>query len=88
MQARVIKWKEGQPNENALQAALTLNAFVGANVMSFYEVTTSLDTTKEIIMELEATIDTIKEDVSSEFRKEATTTEQSNREELARQLKL
>jgi hypothetical protein len=81
--------KQGpDPKDNALQASSTLNAFVGANVMSVYEVTTTLDTTKVRIVELEASIDTIKENVASEFRKEATTTEQSHREELERQLKL
>jgi len=84
-----MRWKPGpDPNDNALQASSTLNSFIGANVMSVYEVKTTLDTTKERIVELEASIDTIKEDVASEFKKEATTTEHSHREELARQLKL
>jgi hypothetical protein len=40
---RVIKWKAGpDPKDNAIQAASTLNAFAGENVMLVYEVAEAL----------------------------------------------
>jgi hypothetical protein len=72
---RNIKWKAGpDPKENAIQAASTLNAFVGANVMLVYEVAEALDMSKARVVELEVSMDTIRDNVASEFRKEAMTT--------------
>ena len=62
------------PNITHYKQPQRLKTFVCANVMLIYEVTTSLDATKTRIVELEVSIDTIKEDASNEFRKEATTT--------------
>jgi hypothetical protein len=67
---RVINWKKGHgPKYNALQKASTLNAFVGANFLSVYDVTGSLDTAKTRIVEIEANMRIIKDTLTNEFRK-------------------
>jgi hypothetical protein len=61
---RSIKWKAGPyPKENAIHETSSLNAFTGANVMSVYEVREALDISKERVVELEAAMDTIKDNL-------------------------
>jgi len=80
---RSIKWKEiPDPKENKIQESLTFNAFIGANVMLIYEVEEALDMSKERVVELEASMDTIRDNVANEFRKESMTTECLHHEEL------
>jgi hypothetical protein len=51
---RSIKWKVGKdPKENVIQTTSTLNAFVGANVMSVYEIGEALDVSRARVVELE-----------------------------------
>jgi hypothetical protein len=59
-------------------------SFGGANVMSVYEVTGALDSTKTRIVELEANMRTIKDTLTNEFRKEVVEAKRVHREEMLR----
>jgi hypothetical protein len=86
---RNIKWKAfPNPKDNVIQTTSILNDFVGANSMSVYEMAEALDIAKLIITELEDSIDTIKNTISDEFRKEAMEVELVHKEETQRQLQL
>jgi hypothetical protein len=70
MSERNIKWKAGpDPKENVIHATSTLNVFTGENVMSVYEVAEALDMSKERVVELDVSMDTIRDNVASEFIK-------------------
>jgi hypothetical protein len=69
---RNIKWKaRPNPKDNVIQATLSLNSFVDVNIVLVYEFTGALDTTKSRVTELETTLDTIKDTMAHESRKEA-----------------
>jgi len=69
---RIIKWMAGpNPKENAIHAASALSAFVGANVISYYEVAEALDMSKVGVDEIEVAMDTIRDNVANDFKKEA-----------------
>jgi hypothetical protein len=51
---RILEWKVGpDPEENAVQAASTLNTFAGLNASSVLEVTNALNTARTWVTELE-----------------------------------
>jgi hypothetical protein len=63
---RSIKWKVWPDvKDNTLQEASELSTFAGVNIVLFHEVVVSLDATKSRIAELEMTLVTIKEYISS-----------------------
>jgi hypothetical protein len=75
MYERNIEWKAcPNPKENAMHASSFLTVFIGANVMSVYEVAEALDISKERVAKLYVSMDTIRDNVASEFRKDAMTT--------------
>jgi hypothetical protein len=57
------------------------------NIVSVHEVTGALDATKSRVTELEMTLETIKETMASEHRKEIQQTKKIHEEELERWLK-
>jgi len=78
---RSIKWKEGKyPKKNAIQTTSTLNAIACANSMLIYEIGEALDISRSGVLELEATTNTIRESLASDFNKESSTTKQLQKE--------
>jgi hypothetical protein len=71
-----------------IQTTSTLNAFTGANVMSMYEVAEALDISRTRVVELEASMNTIKERLASEFKKEVDMAEKLHRDEVQKELQL
>jgi hypothetical protein len=74
--------------EYAIKKTLVPNAFVGANAKLVYEVAEALDISRAKVDELEATMNTIIDSLTNEFKREANTTEYLHKEELQRELQL
>jgi hypothetical protein len=68
--------------------ASTLSAFVGVNIVSVHEVAGALDTTKSRVTELDTSLETIKDTMESESRKEALEIEWIHRDEIQKQLQI
>jgi hypothetical protein len=86
---RNIKWKAGQTlRKMKYIIASSLNAFAGANAMSVYELGEALDISRARVVELEGALNTIKDSLDDEFRKEANTAEQLHKEEMQKDLQL
>jgi hypothetical protein len=58
------------------------------NIVSVHEVTGALDVAKSKIIELEVTLENIKEAMASEYRKETQQTKKIHKEEMERQLQI
>jgi hypothetical protein len=72
--------------DNSLQEASTLSAFVGVNIVSVHEVAVALNAAKSKVAEMEKTLETIKEVMASEQKKEIQQTNQMHEEEMDRWL--
>jgi hypothetical protein len=87
---RTIEWRAGPyPKENAIQTSSSLNAFAGENSMSVYEIgCTALDTSQAKIVELERVLNTQRDDITTEFEKEARIAENIHKEEMEKVLQI
>jgi len=70
------------PKENAIYIASALNEFVGANSILVYEIAEALDLSRARVAKIEGAMNTIKDNLVDEFKKEASTTKQLHKQEL------
>jgi hypothetical protein len=84
---RVLEWKVGpDPEENMVQAASTLNTFAGLNASSFLEVTNTLNTTKNKVVELETELKGVKEKFTIDVQEDVKAVEGLNSEKMNKSL--